>query len=253
MRRGCASNGASRGVLGRHPHIPRPAQGSLEGKPPDFHHPRPEPPYLARCSPSAMARRRRSGALRGPSPPPLALRAPSPAPPPAAPLAAACPARGSGWTMGLSLPRKRRDQRRGPRTPEGGWYTAAHTAPQPHPSPRTSSPVSPAGSPDRASRPSLSRQVPTPTLSRIHPIHSDSYTAPPNSHPRPGPPFPTPGGAPQTTVPPTPKSPSCALIHWREPPPLPTPHCQPHPSSPIPPPMDPTIPSRPQPPLPPSL
>lgn len=116
------------------PAHPPPGSGVPRRKAPRLPSSPPRTPYLARCSPSAMARRRRSGALRGPSPPPLALRAPSSAPPPAAPLATACPARGSGWTMGLSLPRKRRDQRRGPRTPGvwGGGGIQRHTPPPSH-------------------------------------------------------------------------------------------------------------------------
>lgn len=66
---GAAGTGLQPRVLGRprlDPRIPRPAQGSLEGEPPDSEHSCPEPRYLARWSPSAMARRRRSRALRGP-------------------------------------------------------------------------------------------------------------------------------------------------------------------------------------------
>lgn len=171
MRRGCACNRASEGALGLHPLLPHPAQGSLEEEPPVLITPAREAQYLARCSPSAMTRQSQLRSPSRPLAPSPAPRAPSSAPPPAARLAAPRPARGSDWMIGLSLPRKRRDQRPSLRTPgecvcAGGGSRGIHTHTPPHPLPRTSRQCHPphAQSTGLAFWPSLSRQVPTPTL-----------------------------------------------------------------------------------------
>lgn len=183
-RRGCTSNRASEGALGSHSRLPHPAQGVAARRAPQFlTFLPPKAQYLARCSPSAMARH---SPLWSPSRPPAPSpgpRAPSPAPPPDARLAAPRQARGSNWASGLSLPRKRRDQRRRLGTPEcvymGGrvpWNT--HTPRQPHPWPRTSRQCIPhhARAEGRDFWPRLSRQVRTPILFGIHQVHSVPYT-----------------------------------------------------------------------------
>lgn len=70
------------GVLDLHPSISHPGQGSLKEEPPIFIIPAPEPQYLARCSPSAMACASRLVSPWRPQAPSPARRAPSPAPPP---------------------------------------------------------------------------------------------------------------------------------------------------------------------------
>ena len=140
VRRGCACNRASEGALGLHPLLPHPAQGSLEEEPPVLITPAREAQYLARCSPSAMTRQSQLRSPSRPLAPSPAPRAPSSAPPPAARLAAPRPARGSDWLIGLSLPRKRRDQRPSLRTPgecvcAGGGARGIHTHTPPHPLP----------------------------------------------------------------------------------------------------------------------
>lgn len=117
VRRGCACNRASEGVLGLHPLLPHPAQGSLEEEPPILITPAREAQYLARCSPSAMTLQSQLRSPSRPLAPSPAPRAPSSAPPPASRLAVPRPARGPDWLIGLSLPRKRRDQRLSLRTP----------------------------------------------------------------------------------------------------------------------------------------
>lgn len=174
MRQGRASNRPSQGVLGLHPRIPHPAGGPRKESPPILIIPAPEPQYLARCSPSAMARASRLGSPSRPPAPSPTRRAPSPAPPPPHYwLVCAQPSTLIGGTVCHFL------ERGGTREEdlEGQEDCGTRTPSQPRLLPPTFSVVSPAGTSDRAFWPSLSLSSHSHTNTLLtHPVSSVLYT-----------------------------------------------------------------------------
>lgn len=159
------------------------------GQPPKLHHsllaptPNPEPRYLARCSPSAMARASPlRSPPRSPEPPPRTGRAPRPSHAPCLPIgrAGTCPR--PDWAARLSLTRRGRAQRLGlgvpragrtrgtpyGRAPHGQRFLGASAAQPRAPSPGTgllrpgSQPSPPPGPPNRQPAP----LTPTPCSAR---------------------------------------------------------------------------------------
>lgn len=167
VRQRRASHRSFRGVLDLHPSIPHPGQGSLKGEPPIFIIPAPESQYLARCSPSAMARASLLGRPRRPLAPSPAWRAPSPSPPPPRYwLLCARPAALIGRTA-CHFEKEARPETKSWKAGGGG----THAPSQPRPWPPAFSVESPAGS---VAQP-LSRRSDTNTL-WVHPVDSVPHT-----------------------------------------------------------------------------
>lgn len=169
VRQRRASHRSFRGVLDLHPSIPHPGQGSLKGEPPIFIIPAPEIPVPCALQPQRHGSR---VAARAPSEAPSPLPCPAsplPSSSPAAVLAALRPARGSDWSNSLSLPRKRRVQRRSLGRPGEGGGT--HPLPT---TPLSQRSLQPGQWPRLLAQPP-SRRSHTNTL-RMHPVNSVPHT-----------------------------------------------------------------------------
>lgn len=194
------------GVLDLHPSIPHPGQGSLEGEPPIFIIPAPEPPVPCALQPQRHGSR---VAARAPSAAPSPLPCPAsplPSSSPAAVLAALSPARGSDWSNRLSLPRKRRDQRQSLGRPgERGTHPPSQPRPWPPAFPAESPAWPVAAPPGPASVGTFRRPY-----SAGHPVILFLAPESPPSSPL-TPPLATPGWPLRPPVPPPPVAPLCLL------------------------------------------